>query len=368
MTRDTDRSADRTPGRDWALGPGSVSWTIMRDPTVFFVGLLREAILLTLHPPFAAAAVDHDSFLDDPINRFRHIAMYAYGATYGTAADAERVSAMVRHRHLQIVGVEPLSGERYQAHAEYELALTQTMLTASFLAAYETLHGPLSSARRDQFLCEQKVPGALLGVPPENLPSTWGAQEDFLSRARDGFATGYQAREILQPFSRATYPEGSAIGELPWPQRAPVMWVIRSLADMAMLTMNQEERSLVAIDRSRKLRSDVAVKASFRLLSRFMRSRRGRKAFEEFVGPATSKIMRRAFAVDDQRGKRARSKAFRVPDASEFVVHLPDLVHNWPEAEKERGVPAPASLPVPRPNGIRPAPNRAPNHLRGAAG
>ena len=315
---------------DWALGPGSVTWVIMRDPAVFFVGLLREAILLTLHPPFAAAAVDHDSFLDDPVNRFRHVAMYTYAATYGSKADAERVSAIVRRRHSMITGIEPLSGQPYQAHAEYELALTQAMLSASFLAAYETLNGPLTSARRDQFLMEQKVPAALLGVPPGHLPSTCGALQEFLSRARDGFATGYQAREILQPFSTAAYPTGSAIGDLPLTQRATVMWLIRGIADMAVLTMNHEERSLVALDRSRKLGSQAATLASFRLLSRLMRSPRGARAFEGFVGPSTTKIMRRAYAVDDQKGRRARAMAFRVPDASKFVVDIPELMRNWP--------------------------------------
>ncbi|MGC1739187.1 oxygenase MpaB family protein, partial [Mycobacterium sp.] len=65
---------------EWALGPGSVTWRVMKDPTVFVIGLLREAMLLTLHPAFAAAAVDHDSFGDDPIGRFQHVAWYTYAA------------------------------------------------------------------------------------------------------------------------------------------------------------------------------------------------------------------------------------------------------------------------------------------------
>ncbi|MDT5198072.1 MAG: hypothetical protein QOH20_4826, partial [Mycobacterium sp.] len=77
-TKDTSpNGSGPTPARspqeqvDWALGPGSVSWKVMKDPTVFIVGLLREAMLLTLHPAFAAAAVDHDSFGDDPVGRFK---------------------------------------------------------------------------------------------------------------------------------------------------------------------------------------------------------------------------------------------------------------------------------------------------------
>jgi len=178
MTSTLNASAQRGAGQrpatevDWALGPGAVSWEVMRNPCVFVVGILREAILLTLHPPFAAAAVDHDGVHDDPAKRFRTIAQYAYSATYGTKADAEYVSKFVRRRHTKVVGTEPMSGEHYQAHADYELVLTQVLLSSSFMAAYEAIHPPLSREHKNQYLAEQKVAGALLGIHPEHLPST----------------------------------------------------------------------------------------------------------------------------------------------------------------------------------------------------
>jgi uncharacterized protein (DUF2236 family) len=315
---------------DWALGPGAVSWDVLKDPAVFIVGLLREAMLLTLHPPFAAAAVDHDSFLDDPVMRFRRVGIYTYAATFGTKADAERVSAMVRRTHTVIKGTEPLSGRPYRADAEYELALTQTMLAASFLAAYETLHGRLSTARRDQYLAEQKLPGALLGVRPEHMPSTYGALLEFLATARVGFATGQQAREILEPFSRGHYPRGSAIGDLSLVSRTPAMWSIRAIADMALATMDPEERDLIAIDRRPKLLSSSAVLVSFKLLSRYLRSPKGAAAFESFLRANTAKVLRRALAEDAKPGRRAREKAFVVPDPRPYVYVSDDLVRNWP--------------------------------------
>ena len=77
----TTTPPDSDAAVEWALGPGSVTWRVMKDPTVFIVGLLREALLLTLHPAFAAAAADHDSFGDDPVMRFKHVAWYTYAAT-----------------------------------------------------------------------------------------------------------------------------------------------------------------------------------------------------------------------------------------------------------------------------------------------
>jgi uncharacterized protein (DUF2236 family) len=315
---------------DWALGPGSVTWKVLADPAVFLVGLLREAMLLTLHPDFAAAAVDHDSFGDDPVMRFRHIAMYTYGATYGTKAEAEKYSSMVRRTHKRIVGEEPMTGLRYQAEAEYELVLTQVMLVDSFLAAYEALNGPLSGAQRDQFVQEQKAPAALLGVNPAHMPSTYGESVDFLAHARQKFAAGLQAREILEPFSRTAYPAGTVIGDLPGYQQVPAMFALRAMTDMAMMTMTPEERKLIAIDRGPKLRSKVAVRASYRLLSKFMRSERGEQIWRDFVKDSVATIVERARAAEAAPGGRTRISQFVVPDAEEFLVELPDLIRNWP--------------------------------------
>jgi uncharacterized protein (DUF2236 family) len=300
--------------------------------------LLREAILLTLHPAFAAAAIDHDSFNDDPVMRFKRVAWYAYGATYGSKADAEYVSGMVRRRHMTIVGDEPLTRLPYRADSQYELALTQAMLTASFLAAYEELHGELSTKERDQYIKEQQVPAALLGVDPKHLPSTYGETVDFLAHARNSFTTGLQAREILSPFANGEYPRGTAIGDLPPIQRRLAMFGARAAADMAMLIMNTEERELVSINRRPKLGSKVAVRASFHLLSRFLRSEKGMAIFNNFLGERIGEIFSNALEADAAPGGRTRAAQFQVPDAASIVADLPDLVENWPGSTENYAV------------------------------
>lgn len=318
------------PALDWALGPGSISWTIMEDPTVFLVGLLREALLLTLHPDFAAAAVDHDSFGDDPIMRFRHVAMYTYGATYGTTEEAERYSAMVRRTHTRIVGVEPMTNQPYRAHAEYELTLTQVMLVDSFRAAYEALYGELSGSKRDQFVREQKVPAALLGVNPEYMPDTFGESVDFLAHARVRFNAGLQAREVLEPFSRGTYPRGTVFGDLPFYFKPPAMFTLRAMADMAMSTMSREERQLIAIDRRPKLGSAAAVRLSLKALSAFMRSERGTEVWNDFVKANVAGIIERARVAQNAPGARTRAAQYLIPDAKKALVTPADLIRNWP--------------------------------------
>lgn len=344
-------------GTTWALGPGSVTWRVMKDPTVFVIGLLREAMLLSLHPAFAAAAVDHDSFNDDPVMRFKHVAWYTYGATYGTPEDAEFVSGIVRRRHNTIVGMEPLTQLPYQANAEYELVLTQVMLQASFLAAYELLYGELTSAQRDQFCREQKVPAALLGVNPDHMPDTYGGVVDFIAQARNRFATGLQAREVLSPFATGEYPRGTAIGDLPVGVRQAAMFVLRAFSDMAMLTMSWEERELISINRRPKLGSRRATEAAMRLLSKWFTAEKGQAFFEKFLGEGFAAIYARGLAAENAPGGRTRVAQFEVPDAAPCFFHHDDLLSNWPGStaeyylgvERELNPEATPSAPVPTP-------------------
>lgn len=331
---ETDLRADGLdrpgPGTvDWALGPGSVSWDVMRNPAVFVVGILREAILLTLHLPFAAAAVDHDGVHADPVKRFRTIARYAYSATYGTKAEAEHVSGYVRRRHTQIVGVEPISGAPYQANSDYELVLTQALLTSSWVAAYEAVHPPLAPARRDRFVREQQLAGALLGIRPHHLPDTWDELQAFLARARETWAAGEYARTILKPFASGEYPEGSVIGELPGPQRRVAAFLVRVLTDVALSTMGPEDRSLLAIDRPPQLRSHAAVRLTHRALAAWLGRPHGRDVFERFLKPDVAKIMRRARKAERAAGgPAAAARDFVVPDPAPYVATLDDRVEN----------------------------------------
>jgi uncharacterized protein (DUF2236 family) len=314
---------------DWALGPGAVSWEVLRNPCVFVVALLREGILLTLHPQFAAAAVDHDRVHEDPVTRYRTIARYAYSAVYGTRADAERVSGYVRRSHARVVGVEPITGLPYQANSDYELALTQVLLSSSWIAAYEAINGGLSDAQRDQFLIEQQTAGALLGIPPAHLPDTMAELEAFLAKARTSWAAGWQAREVLKPFAFGDYPAGSVIGKLPPLRRKAAASAIRALTDITLLTMHPADLELLAIGRHPELRSRAAVRASLRALSAYLGRPRGRDAWERFMKPDVAKIMHRARAAERAAGgHEAAAAAFVPPDPEQFVATLEDRVEN----------------------------------------
>jgi uncharacterized protein (DUF2236 family) len=323
---------------DWALGPGAVSWAVLRNPCVFVIALLREGILLTLHPPFAAAAVDHDRVHQDPVTRYRTVARYAYSTVYGTLEDAERVAGYVRRNHSRVVGIEPITGQPYQAHAAYELALTQVLLSSSWIAAHELISGRLSDAERDQFLIEQKGAAALLGMHPRHLPSTFPELETFLDNARRSWAAGWQARQVLRPFTFGDYPPGSAIGELPPLKRKAAARAIRALSDITFTTIHPADLELLSVPRKPELRSPAAVMASLRALAAFMGSARGVAAWERFMKPDVGAIMDRARAAERAAGgHRLAAARFLPPEPEQFLTRADEFVDNMREGMFARG-------------------------------
>lgn len=313
----------------WALGPGSVTWKVLRDPAVFVVGQMRTATLLMMHPPFAAST-EHDIFLVDPLLRFRRVGMYAYSVTYGTKDDAERLSHMVRTRHSQIVGIEPITKRPYQSHSEYELALTHVIQASSYLAIHEAIHGTLTNPARDQYYQEQKIPSALIGINPDHLPATYSEAQTFLGYARKSFAIGERGRNILAAYDNQPYPRGTALGDLAFFKRNAALLATRMVADMALLTLPDEDRHILAINRRPKLIWRRAVRLSLLALSAFLRSRRGQALWSEYLQTRAYRLFERALSVEDAPGHAQRAASFRVPDPYACFRELPDLKRNWP--------------------------------------
>jgi uncharacterized protein (DUF2236 family) len=315
---------------DWAIGPGSITWKVLRNPAVFFIGMLRTSMLIPLHPPFASAAELDTSYLTDPLGRFRRIAIFAYMAGFGSKKDAAKVSKYVIKSHTMIKGIEPITQLPFQANAEYELALTLAVQTFGFIVAYEALYGELSTGQRDQFIAEQQVLGAIIGVNPEHVPSTYAELISYLADARKHWAAGLASRQINAVFVDSDFPSGSLIGDFPWYKRKPIMWILRMVADMALSLMVSEERLLIGINRNPKLRANFAVRASFQLFGKYMGSKKGISFFADFVGSKVGGIFLRALKIESEANIPALESEFEVPDPKSVFVELPDLVKNWP--------------------------------------
>lgn len=175
------------------LGPDSVSWRVIGDPTAF-VGGIRALLVQTAHPEVVAGVEQHSRYRDDPLGRLTRTAVYVTETTYGAMAEVEAAVATVRTAHRPVHG----RSERdrpYSAGQPEMAAWVHNVLTDSFLTAYQA-YGPrrLTPAEADRFVAEQTRIGAMLDAAP--LPTTAAELADWVNDHPDLTSTRSQANAI----------------------------------------------------------------------------------------------------------------------------------------------------------------------------
>ncbi len=165
------------PGDPGLCGPGSVSWRVIGDVSVF-VGGIRALLIQAAHPEVVAGVDDHSRYRDDPLGRLSRTSFYVTSATYGALPEVEEALDLVRTAHQGVSGTSH-RGQPYSASTPELAAWVHNSLTDSFLESYRRFGGRLSPAEADQFVVEQSQVGEMLGAAP--LPTTAGALREWIT-------------------------------------------------------------------------------------------------------------------------------------------------------------------------------------------
>lgn len=210
------------------FGPGSATWTIVGDTSVF-VGALRALLLQAAHPEVAAGVFHHSHFHEDPLGRLTRTESYVTATAFGAMPEVEAAVARARRRHGPVQGVSH-RGRRYDASDPALDAWVHNSLTGSFLTAYRFYgSGPCSPALADSYVAEQVRVGHLMGADP--LPETAGALSAWVND-HPALAPSPGCEDAVRFLRRPP---------LPW----PVLSVYRLLFRAAVATL--PERALTVI-------------------------------------------------------------------------------------------------------------------------
>jgi uncharacterized protein (DUF2236 family) len=157
------------PGDPGLFGPGSATWTVVGDTSVF-VGGIRALLIQAAHPEVAAGVFDHSHYREDPLGRLTRTASYVTATSFGAMPEVEEAVARVRRRHRSVEGLSH-RGRPYNAAEPGLDAWVHNALTDSFLTAYRVYGaGRCSRSESDRYVMEQTRVGKLLGADP--LPQT----------------------------------------------------------------------------------------------------------------------------------------------------------------------------------------------------
>jgi len=173
------------------FGPGSVTWRVHADASMFVAGIAALA-LQALHPLAMAGVADHSDFSHDPLGRLRRTASFVGVTTYGTSADAAAACAAVRAVHGVVTGHTP-DGRPYAANDPELLDWVHVAEFGTFAAAHRRYGArPMSRGELDRYVAEVARIAVELGDPAP--PRSWGELDVHLEHHRTMVAVGAQAR------------------------------------------------------------------------------------------------------------------------------------------------------------------------------
>jgi uncharacterized protein (DUF2236 family) len=165
------------------FGPESVAWRIHADPAML-VGGLRALLVQALEPHAMAAVDQHSKFREDPWGRLERTTNFVVATTYGDTAAAEAAAARVRKVHEHIRGVDPVTGEPYAASDPDLLLWIHAVEVDSFLLAYRTYAGRVSTADADRYVSEMARVAEMVELPAGRAPTTERELRDYLRSVR----------------------------------------------------------------------------------------------------------------------------------------------------------------------------------------
>ena len=197
--------------RDSYFGERSMIRRVMGERAVAFSGA-RSLLMQAAHPLAVAGLLAHTDSLEAPYERLARTAKVLDAITFGSRADADRLTRRVRAMHRRVrgelsqtIGVHP-AGTPYRADDPELLMWILYTLVDSASLFYSVYVGRLTRLQRRALWEDYKVVGELFGLAPEQMPDTLEDLRDYGREMLDGerLCVGDWARQrareiVLEP-------------------------------------------------------------------------------------------------------------------------------------------------------------------------
>jgi uncharacterized protein (DUF2236 family) len=171
------------PADEGLFGPASVTWRLSGDLSRPVAGL-RALMMQALHPLAMAGVDQHSDWRQDPVGRLAATSAYLATVSFGDRAAAERAGARVRRIHEYVTGVDPVTGQRYEASDPALLLWVHVALVESTLVACELFGTPPQADDADRYVAEMVVAAELVGVPRDRIPANLAALHAYIEAER----------------------------------------------------------------------------------------------------------------------------------------------------------------------------------------
>ncbi len=213
------------------FGPDSITWEVNRELTVLFGGA-RALLMHAAHPLIAAGARQTSMYSRDPWARLIRTLALQSTVTFGSRAEADSAAEMINRLHTRVNGIDPVTGEHYDALDHDLLLWVHASLEVSSLYFFERTVRRLDAEERQRYHTESLIAAELILLPAEQVPATIGDTERYVDEmvASDRMLFTDVAADISDIISSGPVPRGvkwmwgfisfASFGTLPEPLKA----------------------------------------------------------------------------------------------------------------------------------------------------
>jgi uncharacterized protein (DUF2236 family) len=239
------RTGPAKPHADYGFfGPDSITWRVWSYPTSLTIGFQRSVVIEELDP-FLLASVDQTNAVRDrPRTRYDRTLRYFATIAFGDTESAITASEILVKVHSKVVGIEPVSGRRYDANDPDSQLWIHLTAWHSILYAYE-VYGPgrLTPADEARYWQECAVAAELQTCDPAAVPRSRDGIREYFERVRPRLAASEATQSMMDHLLNAEvmFP--------PLPRLAvPGAWVAnRALRAATIATMPRWMRDLAGL-------------------------------------------------------------------------------------------------------------------------
>lgn len=175
------------------FGERSMIRRVMGERAVAFSGA-RSLLMQAAHPLAVAGLLAHTGSLEAPYERLARTARVLDAITFGSRAEADRLTARVREMHRRVRGELSEAVGRYPAGTPYRaddpellMWILYTLVDSATLF-YTVYVDGLSRLQRRALWEDYKVVGELFGLRPEQMPDSVEDLRDYGRAMLDGGA------------------------------------------------------------------------------------------------------------------------------------------------------------------------------------
>jgi uncharacterized protein (DUF2236 family) len=272
------------------FGPDSVTWRVWLYPTSLTVGFQRAVTIEELDPFLLAAVYTTDKVAAHPRRRYDGTMRYFATVAFGDSRSAVKASEMLVKLHAHYgVGVEPISGLRYDANDPDQQLWIHLTAWHSILYAYERFGpGKLDDEDERRYWQECAIAAELQTIDPARVPRSRDQVREYFESERPRLAASEATQAMMRHILGSLY---DVLAE-PFPRAlAPVAWIASTLVRTATLaTMPRWQRELAGVRQWRLVDAAIGPVMRFAFWA-FTRSTRVQLYALGILSPATVAVI-----------------------------------------------------------------------------